>query len=130
MVALRDPLWHEIAEHDEQDQVKRFQGAEFSPARDAGDEEDEEEDDGGSDDEVHGYGKMVREWCTRVIMVAPSSSSTSSRRLPTWVGLTWKYSQTTRPAACVRRRACCREDDPPVFVGLAAGVGRHGVFAH
>jgi hypothetical protein len=33
-------------------------------------------------------GKIVNERCTRVSIVAPSSSSTSSRRLPTLVGLT------------------------------------------
>src|SRR5439155_24080765 len=41
-------------------------------------------------------GKIVSERCTWVIAVEPSSSSTSSRRLPTFVGLTWKYSQAIR----------------------------------
>jgi hypothetical protein len=54
VVALRDPLLDQIADHDDQDQVERLHGAELAPADGARDEQDEEEDGDGAQDEIHG----------------------------------------------------------------------------
>ena len=53
-VVLGDALLHEIADHDEKDQVEGLQRGELPPADDPRHEEDEEEREGCAKDDVHG----------------------------------------------------------------------------
>ena len=65
VVVLRDPLLHEVADHDQQDQVERLERRELAPPDDAREQQDEEEGDGCADDDVHqGQTVIVRSMCS------------------------------------------------------------------
>ena len=93
VVALRDALLDEVADHHEQDQVERLHRAQLAPPDRARDHEDEHEDERGAQDEIHGYGSTVSSRSIRTSGRVSSSSSMPYERRPGFVGSTWNCSQ-------------------------------------
>src|SRR5205807_1592344 len=89
-VVLHHALLHEVAHHDQHDQVEGLEGGELATPDDPGEQEDEEKRRAGAENDVH-YGKIVTERLIRSSGVVPSSSSTFCGRRPTFVGFTWSW---------------------------------------